>query len=339
MSKTLGNIIKLTVSLGLGVLIMWLTTRKLTPKDIADIANVFKRAGYTWLIIGPLIGMLSNVVRAERWKLLLNSVGYQPQRMNVINSVFVMYALNLAFPRLGEVTRCTLLYKTDRIPIDKSIGTMVLERIIDLVTMLAIGGILMIVQYRLLFDLLNDTILSHYSQSIHKLTTGYWGILAIIVLIGAGAGFLYFMYRMKSHHLLGKGWSFLTGLVHGLASILKLDNPLLFIFYSILIWFMYFLMIYLCFKALPETASLSIWAGIACLFFGGFAFIISPGGLGAYPATIGAVLLLYHVAFTVGFGFGWLVWTVQTAAVILFGVMCFILVSRNFSVTAKPDTI
>ena len=99
---------------------------------------------------------------------------------------------------------------------------------------------------------------------------------------------------------------------------------------------MYFMMIYMCFSCLPETASLGIWAGMACLFFGGFAFIISPGGLGAYPATIGAVLLIYKVAFTVGFGFGWLVWSVQTAAVILFGVLSFILVSRNFTVTTKP---
>jgi uncharacterized membrane protein YbhN (UPF0104 family) len=140
---------------------------------------------------------------------------------------------------------------------------------------------------------------------------------------------------MRDHHILGRVWAFLMGIFHGLASISKLDNPLLFIFYSLLIWFMYFLMIYLCFLGLPETAGLSVWAGMACLFFGGFAFIISPGGLGAYPATIGAVLLLYNVAFTVGFGFGWLVWVVQTAAVIIFGVLSFILVSRNFSVTSK----
>jgi hypothetical protein len=101
---------------------------------------------------------------------------------------------------------------------------------------------------------------------------------------------------------------------------------------------MYFLMIYICFHCLPETAGLNVWAGLACLFFGGFAFIISPGGLGAYPATIGAVLLIYKVAFTVGFGFGWLVWSVQTAAVIVCGVISFILVSRNFSVIQKTDS-
>jgi len=335
MSKTLSNILKLVLSLGLGVFIIWFTLSKLTAKDINDLTTIFKRADYLWLIVGATIGMVSNVVRAERWKLLLNSVGYQPDRMNIINSVFVMYALNLVFPRLGEVTRCTLLYKTDKIPIDKSIGTMVLERIVDMVSILLVGALLMAFQYQLLFDLLNSTILSHYSGTINQFTSGYGGILLIVALITVGGGGLYFLYYMRDHHILGRVWSFITGILHGLASISRLDNPLLFIFYSFLIWFMYFLMIYLCFWCLPETYHMGVWPGLACLFFGGFAFIISPGGLGAYPATIGAVLLLYHISFTVGFGFGWLVWGVQTAAVIISGIISFVLVSRNFSVTTK----
>lgn len=330
MSKTLSNVLKLVVSLGLGILIVWLTTRKLTAQDIADIRGIFSRADYKWLILGPLIGMLSNVVRAERWKLLLNSAGYYPARMNVVNSVYVMYALNLVFPRLGEVTRCTLLYKTDNIPVDKSIGTMVLERIVDMVSILIVGAVLLLWQYQLLISLFRDKILASYADGINKLTTGYWGILVVISLLAIGLGGLYFLYRLREHHIIGRIWQFLVGILHGLASILKLDNPLLFIFYSVMVWVMYFLMIFLCFRALPETAPLSVFAGMACLFFGGFAFIISPGGLGAYPATIGAVLLLYGVAFNVGFGFGWLVWSLQTAAVILFGVVSFILVSRNF---------
>ena len=257
--------------------------------------------------------------------------------MNVANSVFVMYALNLVFPRLGEVTRCTLLYKTDNIPLDKSIGTMVLERMVDMVSILVVGALLMAFQYQLLFDLLNNTILAHYSGSIKQLTSGYGGIMLIVAMITIGSGLLYFLYYMRDHHILGKVWKFIIGIFHGLASILKLDNPMLFIFYSVLIWFMYFMMIYICFLSLPETAHLGVWPGMACLFFGGFAFIISPGGLGAYPATMGAVLILYKVAFTVGFGFGWLVWSFQTASVILFGVISFILVSRNFSVIQKPD--
>lgn len=335
MPKILSNILKLTASLGLGLVIIWLTTRQLSTKDIQDITGIFRHANYAWLVLGPAIGMLSNIVRAERWKLLLNSTGYQPHRSNIVNSVFVMYALNLAFPRLGEVTRCTLLYRTDKVPVDKSIGTMVLERMVDMVTILVVGALLMLFQYQLLFDLLNQTILKHYASLFRQLSTGTNGIFMVLVLLFLLVGFFFLLYWLREHHIFGRLWRFLTGILHGLASIVRLEQPLLFLLYSVLIWLMYFMMIYTCFKALPETAGLGVFTGMACLFFGGFAFIISPGGLGAYPATIGAVLLLYQVPFTVGFGFGWLVWTAQTAAVIVFGIISFILVSRNFTMRSK----
>ena len=333
MSKNLGNIIKLVISLGLGILIVWITTRQLTADQIETVKKVFQRADYSWVILGPVIGLFSNVVRAERWKMLLNSVGYAPKRSNVIYSVFVMYAGNLLFPRLGEVTRCSLLYKTDNIPIDKSIGTMVLERMVDMVSILLIGVLLMVFQYQLLFDLLNTTILAHYSQSLSGGSTLL--ILAVLAIVGVGG--LYFLYYMRDHHILGKVWQFIVGIIHGLSSIGRLNNPMLFIFYSILIWFMYFLMIFICFRALPETSSMTMWAGLACLFFGGFAFIVSQGGIGAYPATVGAVLVLYHVVFEIGFAFGWLVWTLQTAGVIVMGVLSFMMISRNFSFDKKTQ--
>ena len=331
MSKNLGNIIKLIFSLGLGILIVWLTTRQLTSDQIDTIKKIFTRADYMWVILGPVIGLFSNVVRAERWKMLLNSVGYEPKRSNVIYSVFVMYAGNLLFPRLGEVTRCSLLYKTDSIPIDKSIGTMVLERVVDMVTILLIGVLLMFFQYKLLFDLLNTTILAHYSETL----SGTGTMLILFAIASLGLGSLYLLYRLRHHSVIGRVWQFVKGIFDGLSSIGRLNNPVLFIFYSILIWVMYFLMIFMCFRALPETASLNMWAGLACLFFGGFAFIVSQGGIGAYPATVGAVLVLYHVAFEVGFAFGWLVWSLQTAGVILMGVLALMLISKNFSIEQK----
>lgn len=337
MSKSLGSILKLVISLGLGIFIVWLTVGKLTPEQIEIVKSVFGRANYGWVIAGPLIGMLSNVVRAERWKMLLNSVGYTPKRSNVLYSVFVMYAGNLLFPRLGEVTRCTLLYKTDDIPVDKSIGTMVLERLVDMVLMLLVGVLLMFFQYELLFSLLNDKILSHYMSGADQSHNSFLGVLLLLLLISIAGGILYFFYWMREHHIIGRVWTFLQGIWQGLASISKLENPFLFLVYSVLIWVMYFFMLYTCYQALPETAGLNVWSGLACLFFGGFAFIVSQGGIGAYPATLAAVLVLYGIAYEVGFAFGWLVWSLQTAAVILFGVISFILVSRNFTISAKKE--
>jgi uncharacterized protein (TIRG00374 family) len=338
MSKSLGNVLKLIISLGLGILIVWLTVRKLTAADIEVIKGVFRRTKYVWVIIGAVVGMLSNVARAERWKLLLNSVGYYPKRSNINYSVFVMYAGNLIFPRLGEVTRCTLLYNTDNVPVDKSIGTMVLERLVDVVCMLLIGTLALALQYDLLMKFLNDKFLSHLSFDMARYTSSYLllfvAIVLVVVLVGGG----YLIYRMRSHPFVVRVLGFVNGMIEGLLSIRKLKNPLLFIFYSVMIWAMYTYMLVICYYSLPETSSMGIVSGLAIVFFGGIAFIISQGGIGAYPPVVGLVLALYGVPYEVGFAFGWLVWSIQTIAVIICGVISFILVTRNFTFnTTKPE--
>jgi hypothetical protein len=195
----------------------------------------------------------------------------------------------------------------------------------------------MIFQYDLLFNFLNDKFISHLASG-GQMGARYIQITLLVLVVLGGIGGFYFLYRMREHKFFGKIWGFLQGIIDGLLSIGKLKNPVLFIAYSALIWIMYIGMIVVCFRALPETSSLSIWAGPAAVFFGGIAFIVSQGGIGAYPPIVGAVLVLYGVPYEIGFAFGWLVWSLQTAAVIVFGVISFILVSRNFSVTAKPDT-
>jgi hypothetical protein len=336
MSKTLGNILKLVISLGLGVFIVWITVRQLTPADIEVVKGVFKRTKYRWVLIGAIVGMISNVARAERWKMLLNSVGYYPKRSNINYSVFVMYAGNMIFPRLGEVTRCTLLYKTDNVPIDKSIGTMVLERVVDVVCMLLIGVLALALEYDLLIKFLNEKFLSHLSFDTQKLSSSYFLVFIGILIVTLTGGF-FLLYKKKEHPYLAKFWVFVRGMIDGLLSIRRLKNPLLFIFYSALIWGMYTYMIVICYLSLPETSSLGFVSGLAIVFFGGIAFIVSQGGIGAYPPIVGLVLVLYGVPYEVGFAFGWLVWSIQTAAVIIFGVISFILVSRNFSVTTKTS--
>ena len=333
MGNRLGGIIKLALSLGLGAFIVWFTVHKLDAQQIDTVKQAFVRADYTWVIIGPLIGMLSNVVRALRWQMLLKSVGYDTELSNVTHSVFVMYIGNLIFPRLGEVTRCTLIYKTDQVPIDKSIGTMVVERVVDTVTLLLVGLVLMIGQYNILIDFFNKNTATGFYQLVDKWTHGPMLLLLITSVFVIGGGGLYLLYRMREHPVVAKVWGFAVGIWQGLISITKLERPWLFVFYSILVWVMYFMMIYVCFRALPETSQLSVWSGMACLFFGAFAFIATQGGVGAYPPVIGALLVVYGVEYSVGFAFGWLVWTLQTAAVIIFGLISFMMISRKFKVT------
>lgn len=330
MSKKSADILKLILSLGIGIALVWLTTRQLTEEQIEKIKGVFANANYFWVVLGPAVGMLSNVVRAERWKILLNSIGYYPKRSNLIYAVFVMYAGNLIFPRLGEITRCSLIYKTDNVPIEKSIGTMILERSIDMITMLLMGAMLFVVDYGTIFDFFNNTFGNYFAEKI-AVISWFHVLLAIVVLLAVGAGFFYFLYSNREKKYFSAIWKILQGFIDGLLSIFKLKQPLLFIFYSILIWVMYWYMLYLCYGALTETAGLSAMSAVAVVFFGAFAFIISQGGVGAYPPTVGTVLMLYGVPYEIGFGFGWLVWGLQTAAVIICGVIAFMLISRRFT--------
>lgn len=340
MSKTLGNILKFSFSLGLGLLILWITLRQLSEADKQVVLDSFAKANYMWLLAGAVLGFIGNVIRAERWKMMLNAVGANPHRSNVNYSVNVMNAANMIFPRLGEVMRCTLLYKTDQIPVDKSIGTMVLERIVDVVCLLITGLLAVALDYDLAIRFFKANILPQIQAQSQSTTLSYdlaigaavSGAILLIVLGWLG-------YRYRNHHLIARVWLFAKGMIDGLLSIRNLDKPLLFITYSVLIWASYVYSLYVCYFALAETHSLSLVSSLSIAFFGGIAFIISQGGIGAYPAAVGLVLLLYGVSYEVGFALGWLVWVVQTVLVVICGVISFVLVSRNFTDTRLAQEV
>ncbi|HWB64053.1 MAG TPA: lysylphosphatidylglycerol synthase transmembrane domain-containing protein [Chitinophagales bacterium] len=327
MRKYLVNALKLLISLGLGVaLVVWFIN-KMTPDERQQTIDAFKRANYFWIALAPVVGFISNYFRSERWRMLLEPTGHKPRVWNTFFSVMVMYFLNLFFPRLGEVSRCGVLARYENVPLDKSIGTMVVERLVDLVSILLIGGFLLLVEYKRLFGYFDQYV-------IHKQTgvppagndfTKWVVLIAIIVVMLAAAAYIQYKYGFKRLREIIK--ERLIGFFEGLKSIKDLRNPLGFIGYSILIWVCYWLMIYLSFFSLPETSHLSVYAGMACLFIGGFAFVATPGGIGAYPFVIQQVLLLYGVDAVIGGAFGSVVWAAQTASVMLGGVISLILLA------------
>ncbi|MFI4963676.1 MAG: lysylphosphatidylglycerol synthase transmembrane domain-containing protein [Legionellales bacterium] len=145
MKKYIGSIIKLVVSLGIGVALVFWFVGQMSPSDKQNVIDDVKRANYVWVIIPPLIGLISNYFRTQRWRILLRSLGYNPAFLNTFLSVMIMYFLNLFFPRLGEVSRCGVLSRYEKIPLDKAIGTMVLERVMDLVC-IGIVSLLLLVE-------------------------------------------------------------------------------------------------------------------------------------------------------------------------------------------------
>lgn len=314
MNKQLKGVLQLIVSIGFGIFLVWLAVRKLGDKDIAEIKEAFERADYRWLLLGPFIGFVSNFSRAQRWRMLLKPVGYVPGFVNTFCSVMVMYFANLAFPRLGEVARCGILNKYEKVPLDKAIGTMVTERIVDMLSILLVGAYLFVAEH--------DRLIEFFVKLAGGKSTGSGNSYLPLILLMAMVAMFFMVFRFRNRvSFFRKVVDLLKGIWEGVQSIRYVENPLMFLFHSIMIWVAYYLMIYLSFYALGETANVGWNAAWACLFFGGFAMAATQGGIGAYPLAVQQVLILYGVTSNIGLAFGWIVWTVQTVSLVFAGIL------------------
>lgn len=326
MKKKVFSAAKLVFFLGLGVLFIWLFLRKLSPDQKQEIWDSFWGANYWWALLSILLGILSHFVRSMRWKILLKPMGYNPRLVNAFSCVMIGYFANLALPRLGEVTRCTALARYEKIPFQKSFGTVIVERVIDLMIFAGLFFLNLILQWGRIKDYVYDKIYSPLAERFQFLQdTGHvWMILivsslaVVIILYLARKRFAHFKFYQKIRSLI-------LGLLEGLISITRIKKPITFILQSLLIWFLYYLMLYVCFFSFAETSHLGPEAALAMLVFGSIGIMIVQGGIGIYPAIIAEVTSLYGIAATTGYALGWLAWTAQTLMIIFAGIAAVLL--------------
>ena len=320
MKKHFGNILKFIISLCIGVGLVFWSLKDVTAEQKQMILDAFKSANYFWLFLLMFIGLASNFFRAQRWRLLLRPIGYNPNYWNTFSAVMAMFFFNLLFPRLGELMRCTILYRYEKVPVEKSIGTRVLERIIDLVCILVLGVIILLFEYQRFY-----VFFAEIAAKINFVKVGIAGVIATI----AGIIAFYFLNKKKAIHneivreehvIIAK----LKGLWQGLISIKDLKERWEFIFHTFAIWICYILMPYFGFKCMEETAGLGLTAAMAAVFFGGFAMVLTQGGVGAFQIVIQKILVAYGIGEIIGLSYGWISWTVQTASVIIAGILSLI---------------
>jgi uncharacterized protein (TIRG00374 family) len=332
LKKKLVSTIKLVSALGLGVLIIYLSLKDLTPQAKEDILNSFRMADYSWVIFSIFIGILSHITRAIRWKILLQPMGYNPSTKNSFLAVMVGYFANLGIPRSGEVARCSVLYKEDGIPVNKSFGTVIVERSIDMVLFFSLFFITFLIEYKRLDEYVRTHIYPAINDKFAFISTDMlFGKLALgVVIIGL---IVYFIFgkKIKKSSFFQKIFKMLLGIWEGLKSISKIKNPLLFIGYSILIWVFYFLMIYTCLFSLPQTSDLGMSAALTVLVLGSIGIMITPGGIGLYPVIVAQTLVLYGISKESGYGdaIGWITWSAQTIMIIVVGAASLIYLSLN----------
>jgi len=323
LNNKLKKILLAIIPIAIGIGLIWNFLSRLSPEDKSDIINSLKSANYWWVLLSLFLGVLSHLSRAYRWQFLLEPLGYKPKFANTTMTVLISYLVNLVMPRAGDVARGTAISKYENIPFEKAIGTIVAERIADVIMLFSIIALAFILQA----DLIKNSLLK--SDDSNNLTTILFLILITVI------GFIAFKLIQKAQKgFLLKVKTFVNGLFEGAISIFKMKRKWAFIFHTIFIWLMYVLMFYVVTFALPETTNLPFEAIVVGFVVGALSMALTNGGLGTYPIAVASVLILYNIDENPARTFGWLMWTAQTLMIILFGGLSFLLLpiyNRNKS--------
>jgi uncharacterized protein (TIRG00374 family) len=284
----------------------------------------FKSVKIGWLLLVIAMYLASNLSRAARWMLMFKPMGYTIRFFNAIATLMVGYLANLGFPRLGEILRPVALSNYEKIPVEKAAGTVVAERALDMLMLLLFTLLAMFLE----FDTLWNYILENQGlvdKIVPILTSPFFFIPVLLVAVLS-----VFILRgdwIRSTRIWIRVMDMVKGFLDGLISVLKLEQPLVFIAHTLFIWIMYFLMTRVCFYAFEPTAELSLSAGLMVFVFGTLGFVFpSPGGMGSYHALLMAGLALYGVEQSDGFTFAnILFFSIQIFCNLFFGLMAYVL--------------
>ena len=313
MKKQIRKWLTVLVPLLIGIGIIYYQFTTLTSEEIDKIKISFEKANYYYILLSLIIACVGYWSRAYRWKFALNHLGYDTKFSTNFFTVCVSYLVNLTVPRSGEISRAALLKKYENVPFDKAFGTIVAERIVDLLIFSLFVFIGFVSQFDKIYQfLLNENV------SFQSL------ILTAIVGVFLFFGFI-LIWIYAEWQIILKLKKKLSGLVEGITTVYKMKDKWKYLFHSFFIWFSYLMMFYVAVFALPETSEINFDIVIMGFIFGSLAVGFSNGGLGAYPFSIALIFSLYGITKDVGTAFGWLVWTSQTILTILLGLISYVL--------------
>ena len=325
MNKRTKSIIQFIVLLGVGILLTYLSVKSVWPER-DKIINSFKTANYFWVGVSLAISFLSHYLRAFRWNYLLKPLGYSVKPANAVGAVLVGYFANYGLPRMGELTRCTLVTKYDDVPFEVALGTVITERIVDMLLLLVIFVLTLFAQFSELKTLATEYIVDPLMLKFNGISEQPVKFIVFIsVLVIAFIGFM--LVRKKlAQALTGKFGNIIKGFGNGLSSVKDIDKKFQFIALSVAIWASYFYSLYACFFAFSGTSGLGHSECLVLLLFGTFGVAFSAGGLGAYPAIIFALLTYtYHIDKISATAFPWMSWGSQFVLIVLLGILSLIL--------------
>ena len=321
MKKRLLYILQYLFFLGLGIFLVWWSLHQIPDQKWGEFKRSLETAKY-WLMIPVfLILSLSHIIRALRWRILMLPMGYTPSLINTFFAVMIGYLANLAVPRLGEVLKCTILAKYEKVPAEKLVGTIVAERAFDVISLGIVFMLALISQFDVVGEFgsqLFEQLFKNKTGSFSAMKLGIVLGILITIIIAIKVWFNYFAHLQ----IVIFAKKILNGIWEGLSSIKKLKQKKLFIFYSVAIWSLYIAGTWVGLLATTGTAQLGLPHAVSALAFASIGMIVTPGGIGAYAYFLAKVLEKNGIPFEIGFANGTLQWFAQFMIVVVVGSLC-----------------
>ena len=326
MVKKALSVFNYMIFLLLGVLFLWLVFRNLDGKEIME---QIVHADYLWIILCMGAGVLSHLARAARWNILINSMGHNTRLSTTFYAVMTGYLANTAVPRLGEVTRCGVLSKKQNIPFTALLGTVIAERIFDMIVMFLIIILVILFQLGVVGTFVDKYVFSPLFSNFENNLLPMLIVLVIILLSILALILLWRKYRdrLKQFGFYGKLSHFGKGMVEGIKTIKRTKNKGGFLFYTVMIWGLYALMIYLPFHSLEATSHLNFVDALTVMSIGSLGIVAPvPGGIGTFHFIVKAILFeLYGIDQASAASFATITHAAQTLMIIVVGGLSFLM--------------
>jgi hypothetical protein len=280
--------------LALGILLLWLAFRNVNFKSLA---KNLKEANYYWLVLSIFFSLLAFVLRARRWQLLINPLGFHPTFWRTFHAMMIGYMANIALPRIGEVTRCVVLGKKEKIAVDKLIGTVIIERTIDLLSVLLFLIVIILTSKTLINKFLKESIFMPLREKALSVINLPWIFWALLAFFAVAALYLMIRYRksLRKFRFFSKMFDIAKGVITGLKTITNLNRKWEFIFLTISIWVSYAIMTWVVVFCLKSTSDITFWNSLIILVVGGLAMSVPvQAGFGAFHWAVSQVLIVMH---------------------------------------------
>jgi uncharacterized protein (TIRG00374 family) len=328
--KEIKNTLKFLLFLVAGILLLWLAFRNI---NFDNLKEGLRHAKYSWVLLSVLFSLFAYLSRARRWILLINPLDHNPSFSNTFHSMMNGYLANLALPRVGEFTRCVALGKKEKIPVDQLVGTVIIERTIDFLSLVALMIFVIIISGDTIVHFLTDSIITPMQEKVASLFGSafiFWiSLLFLMTLL------IFLLLRFKNTfrkiRFFDKMFFYANGVINGLRTITKLERKMEFILHTLIIWISYILMTWVMVFAVESTSGLDLSAGLVLLVIGGLAMSAPvQAGVGAFHYAISRGLLaLYGITLEDGMVYAILAHESQMIVTVILGTISTILIFRS----------